>query len=81
VLYSLITVAQNAGVRDVQSVNVNITHYDALTQTSSIETFFSSIPLPNEWTAAYCRNVTITLVNPVSNQSFEYSYGKGGDLD
>lgn len=81
VLYSLMSVVQNAGVRDVQSVNINVATYDALTQSVSVETFYSNIPLPSEWTAAYCKNAAITLVDPIGNQFFEFDYGDGGDQD
>lgn len=81
VLYSLITQVQNAGVQDVQSVSVNVTSFDELSSTTSVETFYGNIELPSEWTAAYCKNVAITLVNATTNTSFEYNYGEGGDLD
>lgn len=82
VLYSLIATVQNTGVRDVQSVNVNVSTFDELTQTTTIETFYGNIPLANEWTAAYCRGVTITLVNAASNENFTFVFGRlAGDLD
>jgi uncharacterized phage protein gp47/JayE len=82
VLYSMISVVQNAGVRDVQSMNVNVSTFDQLTQNVTIETFYGNIPLMNEWTAAYCKGVTITLVNSANNESFAFMYGRlAGDLD
>jgi hypothetical protein len=81
VLYSLVTVVQNSGVEDVQSVNALVAHYNELTQTTSVETFYSNIPLPNEWTAGFCLGTFITMVDAANNQNFEYTYGDGGDLD
>lgn len=81
ILYSLITVVQNSGVADVQSVNALVAHYDAVTQQTSVETFYSNISLPNEWTAGFCLGAFITMVDADNNQSFEFVYGDGGDLD
>jgi hypothetical protein len=82
VLYSMISVVQNAGVRDVQSMNVNVSTFDELTQNVTIETFYGNIPLASEWTAAYCKGVTITLVNSTNNESFSFMFGRlAGDLD
>lgn len=81
VLYSIISVIQNQGVKDLQSAHVNVAIYNELTQQVTVETFYGNIPLPSEWTAAYCRNVSITLVNAATDQAFEFSYGSGGDLD
>lgn len=81
VLYSLVTVVQNSGVEDVQSVNALVAHYNSVTQTTSVETFYSNIPLPNEWTAGFCLGTFITMVDAANNQSLEFTYGDGGDLD
>lgn len=81
VLYSMISIIQNAGVRDVQSVNVNVATFNELTEEMTIETFYGNIPLPTEWTAAYCKGVSITLVDAVNGQYTEFSFGLGGDPD
>lgn len=81
VLYSLVSVIQSAGVQDIQSVKALVATYSDSTQTTSVQTFDSNIPLPNEWTAGFCLGVLVNLVDPKTNQSFEYMYGKGGDLD
>lgn len=81
VLYSLVAVTQNTGVKDVQSINVNVTSYDELTSEVTIETFYGNVPLPNEWTAAYCFHLSLSLVDAAANTSFEYNFGEGGDLD
>jgi hypothetical protein len=81
VLYSLVAVVQNSGVADVQSVMALIARFDETSQSTSIETFYSNIPLPNEWTAGYCLGATIDLVDPVNNQTFSFSMGEGGDVD
>lgn len=81
VLYSLVTVVQNSGVADVQSVHSMITTYNSISQTTSVEAFYSNVPLPNDWTAAYCLGTTIDLVDVGNNQTFSFSYGNGGDLD
>ncbi len=80
VLYSLIAVVQNAGVQDVQAININVPRFDPVTSTVSVETFYTSVALPNEWTAAYCRGVILTLVS--GTESFEYAFGdEVGDPD
>jgi hypothetical protein len=81
VLYSLVSVVQNSGVEDVQSVSALVAHYDEATQSTSVESFYGNIPLPNEWTVGFCLGTFITLVDPANNQSFEFLYGDGGDLD
>jgi hypothetical protein len=79
ILYSLITVVQNAGVADVQTLSANVSSFDG--NQINVETFYSNIPLPTEWTASHLLGCSFTLVDPLSNQSFEYVFGEGGDLD
>jgi hypothetical protein len=82
VLYTLISIVQNAGVQDVQALSVNHASYDDDTQSVNVETFYSNIPLPNEWTAGYQLGCTIDLVDSRNNQTFEFSFGTlSGDLD
>lgn len=81
VLYSLVSVVQSTGVQDVQAVSALNARYDDFTKQTSVESFYSNIPLPNEWTAGFCLGTFITLVDATNNQSFEYTYGEGGDLD
>lgn len=81
ILYSLITVVQNSGVADVQSVVAMVASFNATTQQTSVQSFYSNIPLPNEWTAGYCLGVTADLVDTGGDRTLSFSYGAGGDLD
>lgn len=81
VLYSMVSVIQNAGVRDVQSVMVNVTSLGEGTGELSVESFYSDVPLATEWTAGYCAGTTVTLVDPKTNTSTVFSFGEAGDPD
>ncbi|HEY9750357.1 MAG TPA: baseplate J/gp47 family protein [Allocoleopsis sp.] len=80
VLYSLIAVVAPE-VRDVQSINVNVTSYNEDTQEASVESFFGNIPLPYDWSAAFCLGTTMILFDPVTGGYTEWTFGGGGDVD
>lgn len=79
ILYNLISICINAGIKDVQNFRAyNYTLNDSGTE--DLQILDSNIPMPNEWTLIRMLEVRITLIDKDGN-IHEYFYGNGGSPD
>jgi hypothetical protein len=79
ILYNLISICINAGIKDVQ--NFRTYHYSINSSgTEDVEILDSNIPMPNQWTLIKMLEVRISLIDNDGN-IYEYFYGSGGSPD
>lgn len=76
-LKELELVVRRSGVRFVQSVSI---HQPNSNNPGEVEIIYADVPLPNRWTAAVLRGMSIDLVDGNSN-NFIYPFGRIGDPD